>query len=558
MRASRPLPSAPPPNKLASSCTSKALVPHGAGLLSFFETCGWYAGQVDSERRLHSPSPAQNSEPLDRLLPQCNGHRQLTLPSLELSPPPVAGIPERARRIFCNRNIRLDQIDWVGFDLDYTLAVYDQPKMDQLTIRAALPKLVARGYPASLCDVAYILDFPVRGLVVDRKLGNVLKMDCHKYVKRAYHGLTELSYEQRRASYHGTRIRAKGTSRFHFIDTLYALSEVTLFACGVQHMEALGMSVDYTRWFTDIRDSVDISHQDGTILGSIVKSPGDYVIRDPALPFALHTLRSAGKKLFLLTNSQPVYTDVMMRYLLEGRLPEYKSWRQMFEIVITAAKKPRFFIDESTPFLDDKGQEVTRFSRGKVLVGGCVGELARLGGFVGDRVLYVGDHIYGDVLRAKKHSPWRTAMIIQELGQELAGVDSSMAATDRWDALEAAREALADELRSAQSAFKQLERPPLPEDASIQAEQLRLRRRVERAKSRLRSVDTECHDLERAIESCFHPYWGPLLKAGAEPSLFGDQVEAYACLYTAKVSNLLGYSPLHYFRCPRDRLPHEL
>jgi 5'-nucleotidase len=484
---------------------------------------------------------------------------QLTLPELELAIANRNHVPERTRRIFCNRNLRLDQVDWVGFDMDYTLAVYDQPKMDQLTIMAALPKLIARGYPESLLHVDYVLDFPVRGLVVDRKLGNVLKMDCHKYVKRAYHGLRELSYEERRASYHGTRIRAKPSGRYHFIDTLYALSEVTLFACGVAHLEALGEQLDYMKWFTDIRDCVDLSHQDGSILDAISKSPGEYVLCDPDLPLTLHKLRSAGKRLFLLTNSQPAYTDLMMRHLIDGRLPEYRNWRQLFDIIVTASKKPRFFVDEATPFLDDKGREVKRFSRGKVLVGGCAAELSRIGGLSGDRVLYVGDHIYGDVLRAKKHSPWRTAMIIQELGQELSGVENSMLAADRWDELEAARDALAEELRSGQAELKQWERSEKrPEDPAAQAEHLRLRRRVDRVRARLRTLDTECADLERTIESCFHEHWGPLLKAGAEPSLFGMQVAQYACLYTARVSNLLGYSPLHYFRCPRDRLPHEL
>lgn len=493
------------------------------------------------------------------LRPDAIQSSQLTLPAIELAVASRGHVPERTRRIFCNRNLRLDQVDWVGFDMDYTLAVYDQPKMDQLTIQAALPKLIARGYPESLGEVDYVLDFPVRGLVVDRKLGNVLKMDCHKYVKRAYHGLRELSYEERRASYHGTRIRAKGTGRYHFIDTLYALSEVTLFACGVTHLESLGESVDYMKWFTDIRECVDLSHQDGSILDAISKSPGDYVLCDPDLPLTLHKLRSAGKRLFLLTNSQPAYTDMMMRHLVEGRLPEYKSWRQLFDIIVTASKKPRFFVDEATPFLDDKGREVKRFSRGKVLVGGCAAELTRIGGLSGDRVLYVGDHIYGDVLRAKKHSPWRTAMIIQELGQELSGVESSMRAADRWDELEAARDALAEELRSGLVELKHWERAgKRAEEPADQAEHLRLRRRVDRVRARLKLLDTECADLERAIEACFHSHWGPLLKAGAEPSLFGMQVAQYACLYTARVSNLLGYSSAHYFRCPRDRLPHEL
>jgi hypothetical protein len=60
------------------------------------------------------------------------------------------------------------------------------------------------------------------------------------------------------------------------------------------------------------------------------------------------------------------------------------------------------------------------------------------------------------------------------------------------------------------------------------------------------------------IDKRFHPYWGSLLKEEAEKSSFGDQVEEYACLYTSRVSNFLAYSPLQYFRSPRDLMPHEL
>ena len=37
----------------------------------------------------------------------------------------------------------------------------------------------------------------------------------------------------------------------------------------------------------------------------------------------------------------------------------------------------------------------------------------------------------------------------------------------------------------------------------------------------------------------------------------GEQVEAYACVYTSRVSNFRFYSPMQYFRGPRDRMPHE-
>ena len=307
-------------------------------------------------------------------------------------------------------------------------------------------------------------------------------------------------------------------------------------------------------------ETVDLSHQDGSILEAIIKDPAHYIQRDPDLPLTLHKLRSAGKKLFLLTNSQPAYTDTIMRYLLEGALPEYKSWQHMFDIVITAAKKPRFFIEENVPFQSASGKPVTKLERGKTYVGGCSEELARLSRIDGDRVLYVGDHIYGDVLRAKKHSAWRTAMIIQELEDELSGVARTSEAADRWDRLEEARQALSDELNHSQENLRAHDkRKGKGKDSpDSSAERLRLRRRVERVRAKIKMVDAECAELEHEIESRFHRYWGPILKAGPEPSSFGHQVETYACLYTGKVSNLLAYSPLHYFRSPRERLPHEL
>ena len=61
----------------------------------------------------------------------------------------------------------------------------------------------------------------------------------------------------------------------------------------------------------------------------------------------------------------------------------------------------------------------------------------------------------------------------------------------------------------------------------------------------------------REIDDSFNPYWGPLFREGYEVSKFGEQVEAYACVYTSRVSNFRFYSPMQYFRGPRDRMPHE-
>src|SRR5579864_3262201 len=94
---------------------------------------------------------------------------QLSLPIDEfLARPQTPGIA-RPRRIFCNRNLRMSTIAWVGFDMDYTLAIYNQREMDELSIRATIAKLIERGYPKFVRTIAYQTAFPVRGLLIDKR-----------------------------------------------------------------------------------------------------------------------------------------------------------------------------------------------------------------------------------------------------------------------------------------------------------------------------------------------------------------------------------------------------
>ena len=48
--------------------------------------------------------------------------------------------------------------------------------------------------------------FMVRGLIIDKKRGNMLKVDRHKYVKLAFHGFTPLTREQRLATYAESKV----------------------------------------------------------------------------------------------------------------------------------------------------------------------------------------------------------------------------------------------------------------------------------------------------------------------------------------------------------------
>ncbi|MCA9582189.1 MAG: HAD-IG family 5'-nucleotidase, partial [Myxococcales bacterium] len=422
------------------------------------------------------------------------------------------------------------------------------------------------GYPEFLLTMDYRTDFPVRGLLVDKKYGHVLKMDRYKYVKKAYHGLRPLDLEERRKLYHSKRLRPE-TKRYHWVDTLYALSEVAVYAATIDAMEAQGKPVDYGKLFADVRECIDLSHQDGSILDVVLADMPQYIHRDERLPQTLHKLRSAGKRLFVLTNSRAAYTEKIMSYLLDGALPGYTHWKHYFDVVITASKKPRFF-DRREPFVEilGDGSEVPAkaLERGRVYAGGNLRDFEKIVGVPADRILYVGDHIFGDVLRAKKETAWRTAMILQEMDQEMEAYLRSAGDHNHLDSLTETRVAHYQELQAQQSHLKEitkkvdaykLEGKRIPTD--LDGDRVVTRKNVERLRTQVKILEEEINALEDRIDEAFHPFWGSLLKAGPEKSSFGNQVETYACLYTDRVSNFFEYSPHHYFRSPRDRMPHE-
>ena len=524
--------------------------------------------------------------------PAPSSEEQLPLPLDDFkSRTPGPGIA-RPSRVFCNRNLKLSGISWIGFDMDYTLAIYDQPAMDDLSIRATIDKLIKRGYPDFIKMVPVSTQFPVRGLLIDKRFGHVLKMDRYKHVHKGYHGFRELSKEELRTLYHSKKIRP-ATPRYHWIDTLYALSEVATYAALVDAMEKKGYAIDYAKLFTDIRECIDEAHRDGTILDEVMSNLPHFVHRDPYLAPALHKLRSAGKKLFLLTNSRAAYTERMMTYLLGGAMSEYPHWKNFFDVVIVAATKPIFFT-ERRPLLERDGEmtkpAVPPLERGKIYEGGNLVDVERMLGATGDEVLYVGDHIYGDILRSKKDSAWRTVMIMQELETEIAAYESCKGDFDLIETLDDQREHLEDDLRFYQARIKELTRsvehagakpkdgstrdvnaaaaahvgangsspPPRASVPEMEADRMRLKRNVERIRGKLRSIDSDITSMERRIDLRFHPYWGSLLKEGAEQSSFGKQVDEYACLYTSRVSNFLAYSPQQTFRSPRDVMAHEI
>ncbi len=473
----------------------------------------------------------------------------------------------RARQVFVNRNLRMDKIDLVGFDMDYTLAIYHLTRMEKLAFELTAGRMVERfGYPEDVRGLAYDPEFVIRGLVVDKQSGNLFKMDRHNHVGRCYHGRQPVPDADIKRLYRDEKIHLS-LPRFAWIDTLFALPEASLFTEVIERLEGRGERVDYERLHGDIRESIDSVHRDGTLKVEVQKDLGRFVIRDPELGPALHKLRSGGKRLFLLTNSLWDYTDAVMRHLLDGVLPEYPAWRNYFDVVVTGALKPAFF-SERRPLLEISASgeplgEARSLERGKIYQGGNLPEFERLAGIGGDRVLYVGDHIYGDILRSKKSSLWRTCMVVEELETELAWLEKHQRELEETARLEELRLRLDDEAGAHRTGLNLVERrldrlqPGSPDRDGLEAERRTLKAELERLRRALRDANARIEAMEQEVEGGYNRYWGLTFKEGNENSRFGEQVEDYACIYTSRASNFVFYSPMQYFRSPRAAMPHE-
>ena len=479
----------------------------------------------------------------------------------------------RARRIFCNRNLKMASIEVIGFDMDYTLALYQQDRLEQLSIELTLRKLIENhGYSDEILGLSYDSRLAIRGVVIDRGAGNVFKMDRHGHVGRVFHGLTLLSKDERNQEYRRLRIRLS-SPRYAWIDTLFGLPEAVMYMTLVAHFDRVkqrgGADVPtYGELFDDIRASIDEAHRDDTLKTVIKAEMPSYVAKDPRLGETLHKLRSSGKKLFLLTNSLYDYSNAVMSYLLDGERKAYPSWRNYFDAVIVGAAKPAFFTDKNPFLLVDPitgktgTTPVKALHRDKVYQGGNIFDFEEMSNVRGDRVLYVGDHIYGDMIRLKKVHTWRTAMVVQELDGENRTSERLGGQISDLDLLDRRRRNLESEIDYQVTMLKQLQRVMDDSEPALHAELEGVVRQAKHAldslRGRARMIEDEVIALESSIDQSYNPHWGAIFREGSENSRFGSQVAQYADLYTSRVSNFLSYSPLRYFRAARQQMPHEL
>lgn len=454
-------------------------------------------------------------------------------------------------KVYVNRTLNLKRIKYIGLDMDHTLIRYNTENFERLSHTKIIEKLITKkGYPEVIKKLQFDFHFALRGLVVDRKKGNLLKLNRYTAIRNSFHGLKPLDFKTHQKVYKSTYIDLS-KSDYLAIDTSFSYSLAYAFSQLVDLKDSdpsLNLP-DYAQLSDDVLDALDEAHRDGSLKDEVRKNLPHYIVKDAELVKGLKKFKQHGKKIFVLTNSDFSYSKLLLDYAINPFLNEGESWIDLFELIITFAQKPKFFY-ENTKFLKVNPADGTMTNFDEKLVpgvyqGGTAQKFTEDLGLDGDDILYVGDHIYGDILRLKKECNWRTAMIIEELEEEIRQNHLAEPIMHEIDGLMKRKEPHEDELTDLMT--KRIEKEVAIDE-----------KRISELQELITNIDTQISQLIKKQQSLYNPNWGQLMRAGNEESYFAYQMERYACVYMSKISDLFDLSPRTYFRAPRRPLSHEV
>ncbi|CAF4031637.1 unnamed protein product [Rotaria sordida] len=454
---------------------------------------------------------------------------------------------EPGHRIFVNRSLQLDRIKFYGFDMDYTLALYKSPEFEELTFQEVIESLIELGYPEQIRDFVYDRTFPLRGLWYDKLYGNLLKVDAHGNILTVVHGFKFLSGHEVRQYYPNKYIT--GDDRIYVYYTLFSLPEIYLIACLIDYFSNVASYVEdrtaikfgenilsFRAIFNDVRNSVERVHYKGQLKEMVCQNIEKYIHKDEQLPILLDRIRSHGAKTFLLTNSEYWYTDKLMTYLLtidDNNLK--RDWKSYFCYIVVDAQKPLFFAEGTILRIIDPhtgsmklGSYSGQLQQNEVYSGGSCEVFSKLIGSMGKDVLYVGDHIFGDIIKSKKQKAWRTMLVVPELNHELKVFHDKR---DLFNTLEALDTSINELLRS-----------------------------FDMTSNRGPDVVSK---IKQKIQQCTHELdmnfglLGSLFRTGSRQTHFASQVTRFADIYASSVVNLVYYPFFYFFRAVPQLMPHE-
>lgn len=432
----------------------------------------------------------------------------------------------------------------VGFDYDYTLANYRTHVLGYTIYELAKEHLIsARQYPESLASLKYDPEFAVRGVAYDTRRGYLLNLDFLHAVSlgNAFFGRRRLTEAEIVAAYGSMVVTGAELAAFRPMVDLFCLPEACLISDVIQHFVDRGMPFHPGYVYQDVKAAVGYLHESGVLHGAIAAAPSKYIEDSEQVVTLLRSLRAAGRKTFLLTNSGFKFVNSGMNHITRASLGA-GEWMSLFDLVCVGADKPSWYKDDR-PFRSlnittgkVRWVPIDALLPGHVYHGGSFAELNRLsgGGFQGQHVLYLGDHVFSDLSKPSRIG-WRTGAIINELEREVELQSSP-------------------EYRALLSTLMDTERQLRNEQAS------KVKGAAGGGASWRLSTAAQLAQREQMREELkvmFNSNFGSVFRTHSGATLFTQITLRYSDIYTSHVENLLQLAPDHRLYPTRRSLPHE-
>ena len=345
-------------------------------------------------------------------------------------------------------------VDVIGFDIDFTLLLYNKKHMTHLIYDSLCEFLIKhKNYPEKIRyseNKDFVDAFSCKNIVIDYKRGNALKLRKDKSIIKAYHGKKELTKEEIYSQYENGTFSVFNISIFYNSDFCinidsFQSQNVALFLICVDLFDKSELNIikDYEDIIKNIGDGMNFNYkinsfEDFSTFGyyfpEIYKHPELYLYTKYNCEALLDKLRKKGKKLFFATNSNYSYSH----YILEKVLGE--NYHDYFDLCFYKSCKPGFFQDpkESNPkcyFYNDQQEisctEMSDDTYKKIYEGNHIltgGSYVLVEHFFQKmlnknelKCVFVGDNIMGDCEVPSRLKNWESVFIFDDIKLDFIG-----------------------------------------------------------------------------------------------------------------------------------------
>lgn len=341
----------------------------------------------------------------------------------------------------------LDDYDCIGFDLDNTLAEYNVSALMELEYGVLAKFLIEqKGYDSELLSKPYKdgEHFLQKGLFMDLKKGNIVKVGQDGKVLKCCHGTRQMSDDEVIKAYGSDKIWQDAKSyiedplsawntplekRIRSVMDSFDTPGILIFARIIDTIDKkAGKEVEEYDVWPDILEGLYAMYErsnfakgTGGFFSNLIQNPDSYYKKCSEKTLAwLKELRKI-KFLVLITGSHIDFASFTASTCLGP------DWKDYFDAVICYARKPLFFITER-PFLKLSGvTETVSVSLNEIENNFCLsqGNWKDLIKFVGmkrkvqdPKSLYIGDNLIQDIYTPVKYKCCDAVAVSSELNRD--------------------------------------------------------------------------------------------------------------------------------------------